>query len=326
MALRHTGYFELPAHISLEKGFDHADVSLENGLLYLAHTANDAVDVLDVRQNCYLHSIPQLTGVAGILVCDEQSLLFTSNRGERTVSIISTCDEQCFQKIKVGEKPNGLAYDPLHHLLLCGNVGDPQNPDSHTITMIDVKNQQVIFTIPVEGRTRWSVYDTQSDSFYVNISSPPQIIVIKSSEPDRINQVIAIPCEGPHGLGLDSKRERLFCACDQKAVIVSDLHNGAVIGRIDIHGVPDVVMYNEELQRLYVAIGDPGLIDVIDTQAMEILETVTTEKGAQTMALDSSTHRVYAFLPETHRTMVFEDEAVPPSGMLHVVRVRQDKA
>lgn len=128
------------------------------------------------------------------------------------------------------------------------------------------------------------------------------------------------------GLGLIRSGSVCFAHAIKKAVIVSDLHNGAVIGRIDIHGVPDVVMYNEELQRLYVAIGDPGLIDVIDTQAMEILETVTTEKGAQTMALDSSTHRVYAFLPETHRTMVFEDEAVPPSGMLHVVRVRQDKA
>lgn len=309
MALRHTGFIELPAHHSFEKGFDHADVSPENGLLYLAHTANDAVDVLDIRRNCYLHSIPKLTGAAGILVCDEQNLLFTSNRGENTVSIISISEEPCSQKIEAGEKPNGLAYDPLHHLLLCGNVGDPQMPASHTITMIDVKNRQVISTVSVEGRTRWSVYDAQTDSFYVNISSPPQIIVIKSSEPDRIEKAFAIPCKGPHGLGLDSKRKLLFCACDEKAVLVLDLHGGKVIGRIDIHGVPDVVMHNEDMQRLYVAIGDPGLIDVIDTHAMEMLETVMTERGAQTLAFDSSTKRVFAFLPETHRAMVFEDEA-----------------
>ena len=61
------------------------------------------------------------------------------------------------------------------------------------------------------------------------------------------------------------------------------------------------------LSRLYVAIGNPGVIDVIDVAAWKRVETVPTERGAHTIALDDSTHRVYAFLPESHRAAVFED-------------------
>ena len=44
MTLRLHGYIELPANRS-KGGFDHADIHPPSGRLYVAHTANDAVDV-----------------------------------------------------------------------------------------------------------------------------------------------------------------------------------------------------------------------------------------------------------------------------------------
>ena len=39
------------------------------------------------------------------------------------------------------------------------------------------------------------------------------------------------------------------------------------------------------------------------------VEVVPTERGAHTIALDMAGHRVYAFLPESHRASVFRDSA-----------------
>lgn len=78
-------------------------------------------------------------------------------------------------------------------------------------------------------------------------------------------------------------------------------------GTLELSGTPDVIFFNPALGRLYVAIGDPGVIDVVDTEAMRRLETVSTEKGAHTLAFDDSRNKVYAFAPQTHRALVFAD-------------------
>src|SRR5437867_10740286 len=64
MALKHIGYIDLPSHVA-PGGFDHAAVHSGRGLLYVAHTGNDAIDVIDCATNTYLRAIPDLTGVAG---------------------------------------------------------------------------------------------------------------------------------------------------------------------------------------------------------------------------------------------------------------------
>ena len=61
--------------------------------------------------------------------------------------------------------------------------------------------------------------------------------------------------------------------------------------------------------RLYVAFGDPGVIDVIDVGVMRTAAVVPTERGAHTLALDRRSSQIYAFLPQLHRAAVLVDEA-----------------
>src|SRR5438105_3253796 len=137
MSLTFQGYVDLPAH-ARSGGFDHAAIHCGRALLYVAHTANDAVEVIDCDSDCHLRSIPGLTGVAGALVSEERGLVFTSNRGENTVGIFAPDEEAGLIKVVVGIRPNGLAYDPKRNLLLSANVGDPAIPGSHTISIVDV--------------------------------------------------------------------------------------------------------------------------------------------------------------------------------------------
>ena len=71
--------------------------------------------------------------------------------------------------------------------------------------------------------------------------------------------------------------------------------------------MPDVIFFNAALRRLYVAIGDPGIIDVFDTDTVRRRETVATEKGAHTLAFDDAANTIYVFLPETHRAAIYRD-------------------
>jgi hypothetical protein len=120
---------------------------------------------------------------------------------------------------------------------------------------------------------------------------------------------VSVPHAGPHGLDLDVRRRRLFCACDAGVLLEIDADGGEVLASETIAGVPDVVFFNEALGRLYVAIGDPGLIEVFDTGPLRRRETVATEAGAHTLSFDARRNIVCAFLPRSHRAAVYEDRA-----------------
>ena len=222
------GHVELPAHTG-NGGFDHAAVHAASGHVYVAHTANDAVDVFD--RDKFLFSVPGLPGVAGALVSDEAQLVFSSNRAENTVGIFAPGPSPQVTKVAVGMKPNGLAYDHGRKLLLAANVGDPAVAGSHTLSMVDVGARALKAEIAIGGRTRWSVFDPDAGVFYVNISQPSEIVVVDARRPDAIARTMAIPAAGAHGLDIDLGTRRLFCACDAAVLVTLDAASGRVLER-----------------------------------------------------------------------------------------------
>ena len=101
MPLHLSGHVELPPHKG-SGGFDHAAVHAATGHVYVAHTANDAVDVFDPATSRHLFSVAGLRGVAGALVSEESQLIISSNRGENTIGIFKPGPDPDVTKIAVG--------------------------------------------------------------------------------------------------------------------------------------------------------------------------------------------------------------------------------
>jgi len=295
MALKLSGYVDLPEH-KAKGGFDHAAVHAASGHVYVAHTANDAVDVFDTQG--YLFSIPGLAGVAGALVSDAASLIFSSNRAENTIGIFAPGPDPAVVKVEVGAAPNGLAYDSGRKLLLAAGLA--------TITTLDVEGRAARTTFAAPGRTRWTVFDEAAGLFYVNVMDPAVIAVVDARKPDRLAHMFAVPAAGPHGLDLDPDTRRLFCACDAGRLFALDATSGKILAEAELSGTPDVIWFHRRLRQLHVAVGDPGVIDVFDTRGLKRIGQVQTERGAHTTALCLASDRLYAFLPLTHRAAIYE--------------------
>src|SRR6266511_3385290 len=155
--------------------------------------ANDAIDVIDSARDLYIESMPGLVAVAGALVSEARGLVFTSNRGENTVSVFSPHAERDAFKIVVGMKPNGLAFDSARGILIVANVGDPSIPDSHSVSVVDLARRERIAEVKVPGRTRWTIYDAAGEMFFVNIASPARIIAIDARNPTKILKEYEVP-------------------------------------------------------------------------------------------------------------------------------------
>jgi DNA-binding beta-propeller fold protein YncE len=302
MALRHVTSIALPAHAK-DGGFDHAAVHGSRGLLYVAHTANDAIDIVDCVAHRYVGSIAGLTAVAGALVSEGDDLVFTSNRGENTVGIFTPGDDEV-TKVRVGIRPNGLAYDKGRRLLLAANVGNPDVVGSFTVSIVDVARKKLVADVPVPGRTRWTVFDPTSGLFYVNVLDPPVVVAIDATKAE-VARTFPSPVAGPHGLAIDVPNRHLFCACDGGQLLRVSVDSGQIVNTAELSGVPDVAFWNERRRQVYVAVGDPGVIDVFDADSLRRLASVKTESGTHTIGFDAVRQTVYAFMPESHCAAVY---------------------
>jgi hypothetical protein len=68
--------------------------------------------LFDCAERRYLHTLSaELPGVAGVLIDQEDDLLFSSDRAAARVSVFRCSDEELLGQVAVGQHPNGLAYD-----------------------------------------------------------------------------------------------------------------------------------------------------------------------------------------------------------------------
>jgi DNA-binding beta-propeller fold protein YncE len=306
LSLRASGFVALPG--GERTGFDHADTYLDRAgsRLYVAHTATNAVDIIDCKSNTYLRSLADLPGVAGVFIDTERDLLFTSDRAAARVSVFRCSDETLRAQVEVGPRPNGLTFDSRRRQLYSFNLGEPAGTDC-TASVISIDERRVIQTVGLPGRPRWAVFDPSSDRVYVAIQSPALLLAIDAgtfAESSRIE----VGAAGPHGLALIGRR--LFCAADSGELAVVELANDVrVVKRLPLPGAPDVVMHDERRKRLYVAVGSPGTVTVFDTERLANVQTIDTEDGAHTIGWDPATAQLYAFAPRRGGALVFSETA-----------------
>ena len=146
--------------------------------------------------------------LVALFVLRKTTLSSLPTRGAGKILVINPISIEIVQEIKVGSKPNGLAWDSRRKRLLVADVEDFQ------ARLIDISSGQIISTIKLPGRPRWCVYDCNRDCFLVNIRNPACVSILGRTESALQTAVLPISFEGPHGLDIDKDSDRAFIACD----------------------------------------------------------------------------------------------------------------
>ena len=106
------------------------------------------------------------------------------------------------------------------------------------------------------------------------------------------------PCVGPSALAMDLENNRLFAGCGNKTMVVVDAKSGRVVANEPVGDHVDGAAFDPATRLIFTANGE-GTVTVIHQDSPDtyrVVDTVTTQKGARTVALDPKTHRL--FLPD----------------------------
>lgn len=247
------------------------------------------VQVVDSETGKVVGDIPDTDGVHGIAIAEDLNLGFTSNGKSNSVTVFDLNKLNILETIKVnGVNPDAITYEPkTKHILSFNGL-------SHSVSVIDAIARKEVATIDLPGKPELAVSDN-GDNVFVNIEDKNEIAVIDVNT----NKVVKIyPFASgtePTGLAIDIKHHRLFSVCANNKMEILDSETGHVVSEVPIGGGPDSAAFDSELGIALSSNGD-GTLTVVkesDPDHFNVLQNLTTQKGARTMVYDETLHRAY---------------------------------
>src|ERR1039457_985691 len=268
-------------------GWDYLTADAAARRLYISRGTH--VIVLDLDSGKSVGDIADTPGVHGIALAPELGRGFTSNGREGTVSIFDLKTLATSSKIKVGENPDAILYDPATKRVFTFNGR------SQDATAVDAVNGTVLGTIKLDGKPEFAASDGKGGVF-VNIEDKSQLVAIDPFKLVVKSKWALAPCESPSGLSMDTKHRRLFVGCENKMMAVVDADSGKVLATPAIGEGVDATAFDDETGLAFASCGGDGVLTVVKEESKDkfsVAENVTTQKGARTLALDAKTHNVF---------------------------------
>jgi DNA-binding beta-propeller fold protein YncE len=269
---------------------DYQSIDSRRKLLFIAHLGDSAVIVVDLKGPRVIATIPDVSGVHGVLAVPQRGVVYASATGTNEVAVI---DEQSFKivaRAPAGVYPDGMAYDPHSGRLFIS--------DEHgrTETVIDTHTNKRIATIELGGDVGNTQYDPTSGHIFVNVQTSGQLVEIDPARNTIIRQIAlgATGCIGNHGLLIDAQHDRAFVACTESASLLQlDLRTRRV-SQVGTTGEdPDVLALDPTPWRLFVA-AESGVVSVfVDRRGIAKTGQRFYAPAAHTVAVDQRTHLVY---------------------------------
>jgi len=268
-------------------GWDYLTADADARRVYISRATH--VMVIDADSGKSVGDIPDTAGVHGIALAPELGRGFTSNGREGTVSIFDIKTMVPSNKVKVGEGPDAILYDPATRRVFTFNG---RSQDS---TAIDGASGKVLGTIKLDGKPEFAASDAKGEIF-VNIEDKSELVAIDPNKLEVKATWPLAPCTGPSGLSIDRKNRRLFVGCDNKMMAVVDADSGKVLATPAIGDGVDATTFDPETGLAFASCGADGVLTVVKEESpnkFSVAANVPTQKGARTLALDEKTHNIF---------------------------------
>ena len=270
-----------------EGGWDILSVDSPAQRLYLSHSTK--VVVVDLAKNSVVGEIADMPGVHAFVVAPELQRGFSSNGKENKVSVVDLKALTTTAKVETGENPDAMTYEPRTAELYVFNHR------GNSVTVIDAKAAQKTYTFPLAGSPEFGVADTASKRVYCNIEDRSEVDVIDETKHELVERWPLTPGEEPTGIALDAAHHRLFATCHNNMMVMLDTKTGEVLSKVPIGSGPDGCVFDDATQLVFASCGD-GTTTIAKEESpnrLTVVQTLKTERGARTIALDPTTHRIY---------------------------------
>ena len=275
---------EIP--IGGEGGWDYLTVDSAAERLYVSHATK--VVVIDLNTDQVVGEITNTIGVHGIAVAPKLKRVFVSDGRANQVTIADADTLQPISTVATGSNPDCIVTGPKQKEVYAFNGRD------HSATVIAADSGNVVATIPLAGKPEFAQVEPKAHRIFDNIEDQSEVAVIDSETHQVVTNWPIAPGESASGMAIDRKDHRLFLGCDNKMMVMMDSATGKVLANVPIGDGVDANAFDSKTKLAFASCGD-GTTTIAheDGDTLTVVQTLKTERGARTMALDAATHKIY---------------------------------
>lgn len=274
-------------HLGGDGSWDYLTMDVPHHLLYIARLTR--VMVVDTSTGKLVKEIGGLQHAHGIALSPDGKSGYISDGGAGKIVVFDRSNYQPIASISAGSNPDSVVLEPSRNLLFAFNGA------SNNATVVDTRSNSVVATLPMPGKPEFSVGDGVGN-IYVNVENTSQILRIDTRSLKITAAWALSPCEAPSGLAINREDHRLFAVCDNAKMVVVDYTSGRLVGTVPIGEDSDAVAYDSSRSLVFCSNGETGTLSVVQQVSPDhyrAVQTVPTQIGARTLALDPSTGAVY---------------------------------
>ena len=266
--------------------WDYASFDPARRRVYVAH--GDSVMMIDIDADKVKADFAPGDHLHTAMAIPGSDVVLTTNSGDSSARIFNAANGSLIASVPTAKDPDAAIYDPASGLVLV------MGGDSGAITFVDVKAAKAVGSLVVGGALEFPALDGKGRLF-VNIEDKNEIAVIDLASREVSKRYPMAGCTGPSGLAYVTGG-RLVSACANGVAKILSAASGRDLATLKIGARPDAVLYDRARKLAYIPSAMTGTLAVIALSGPHdnaIIDSVPTQLGARTGAVDEKTGRIY---------------------------------
>ena len=266
--------------------FDYILFDSPTRRVYVSHGTE--VVVLNADDWSVVGNIGGLKRCHGVALVPALGKGFITDGDAEKVMVFNIKSLKITGEIKTQPDTDSIIYDPASKLIFTFN-GDSKNS-----SVIDPAKETVVKTIPMGGAVEFPAVDGKG-ILYDNNEETNEVVVVNTRALTAGARWTVAPEGQAVAMAIDIKNRRLFSSGrNPQYMVMMDADSGKVLQSFPISSGVDANVFDPATNMLFVSTRE-GMIHVFHEDSpskLSEVETVKTEYGAKTMALDPKTHNL----------------------------------
>jgi len=279
-----------------EGRWDYVTLDSAGKFLYVTRTTHTMV--VDVATGKAVHDIAGQVRSHGVALVPAAGRGFISDGKLGAAIVFALNSGAALGQVAAADDADSIIYDPASNqvLVFCG--------DAHRMVAlapdVNPKGGVASATVDLGGSPEFAVADGRGKVF-VNIADKDEVAVVDTKQMKVIARWPTGQGQRPTGMAMDRASRRLFVGCRNQKLVVMNADDGKIMADFPIGAMVDATAFSDGM--VFASCGDGTLTIVREVSAdqFELAETVKTEMGARTMAVDGHSGTVY--LPTANLTI-----------------------
>ena len=280
-----TGYRLVDRVAGPDGGWDYASVdTVNNRVLVTRGTFVMSVDLATGKVN---PNFAAAEGVHAAMAVNKGAQVLITNGRSNSVAILDGTSGVVLATIATGKNPDAATFDTYTGLVLV------MNHSGGDITLIDPVAMKAVETINIGGELEAAAVDGAGKA-WVNVEDKGEIVAIDLKTRTVLAHYKLKGCEGPTGIAFAPADKALITTCDGVAQVIASA-TGKLIASVKIGEGADGVAFDPTQKLAFVSSGQSGTMSVISISGgkVALVDTVSTQTSARTIALDPRTGHLY---------------------------------